>query len=220
MIEFIEDVLKERDSHEYHSYQWHNCNKEKVFIIEDLKPEWKEYVAYYSEHSLDNIPYGFTKTNELPSAHIYENKRSILEYNGGYTRQIIPYCLVRCDDEYYLVLRENNGDNRLNGGIGLLGGHVGKDIEGGMLRELEEEANITTENIESVNLIGTIKSNDTITDMDHLGLVYIIELKHKRIRMQEYGIQKGMFVKLGDFHKYSPQFESWLELISLDLFSS
>lgn len=220
MIRFIEDILKERDYYEYGSLQWHNLNLEKAFILEDLKPSWTEKVAYFLKKDIEDIPCGFSKLNTLPKATIFEDKRSKLEYNNGYTRQIIPYCLVRCKDEYYFILRENNSEDRLNGNYGLLGGHTDCNIESGMYRELQEEADINLDNIEKINLVGTIKSYDTITDLDHIGLIYLIDLKHKKISMQEMGIQKGMFVRQCDFWKYSSKFESWLKLVVQNLFNN
>lgn len=35
MIEFIEDILKERDKHKYNTIEWQNLNLEKAFILED-----------------------------------------------------------------------------------------------------------------------------------------------------------------------------------------
>ena len=225
MIEFIEDILKERDKHKYNTIEWQNLNLEKAFILEDLKPSWKELTAYYPEFMIKNIPYGFTKTNELPPEPIYENKRSLLEYNGGCTKQIIPYCLLRYKDEYYIAIRENNGDKRLNGKMAGIGGHVDKNLTQGMMREIEEETGVTPDLIEKIEFVGIIKSEGNTEDIydvskDHIGLVYIVDLKTKKIRMQELGVQTAIFLKSSDFHKYQDRFEDWLDLIVRNLFFS
>ena len=222
---FIEDILEERDIHKYGSAEYHTKNLIKACILEDLKSSWVEKVAYFNAKDIENIPYGFSKINTIPNIPMYEDKRSILEYNGGNTRQIIPYCLVRYENEYYFVLREDNGDDRLNGNIGLLGGHTDSKIEDGMYRELEEEANINRNNIKNISLVGIIKDSGTgekyDVSIDHIGLVYIIELKQKRtIRMFEQGIQTGILVSLSDFVKYEDRFEPWLKLTIDALFSN
>jgi predicted NUDIX family phosphoesterase len=225
IYDFIREILEERDQFKYGSIEWHNCNKNKAFVLEDFKPSWTEKTAYYLESDLKNIKEGFTPISCLPNIPIYEDKRSILEYNGGNTRQIIPYCLVKCDDEYYLVIRENNGDARLNGKMALLGGHVDQYIVLGMFRELDEEAGITPDRMKSMNLVGIIKTNgdpnqEYDVSKDHVGLVYLIEIKSKKVRMQESGVQKAIFVRPSEFHKYLDRFENWLDIIVRNLFHS
>jgi predicted NUDIX family phosphoesterase len=217
MIEFIEDILKLRDKYKQGSSEWNILNIAKARTLEDLKSSWAEKVAYCYSSDLKDINNGFTTITHLPKIEIHEEKRSLLEYNGGYTRHIIPYCLVRYENEYYFVLRENNSDNRLNNKYGLLGGHTSKNIESGMFRELQEEAEITLPKIKNIQIIGIIKSGDEENtydvSLDHIGLVYLIELKHKRVRMLENGVQKGVFVHRDEMHKYSENFENWLDLV-------
>lgn len=225
MLEFIEDILIERDQYKYGSLEWHNLNYQKAMNLEDLKSSWVEKVAYFLDSELKDISDGFTKTNILPSAKIYEDSRSMTEYNNGYTRQIIPYCLIKCNDEYYFISRENNGDDRINSKLGLAGGHTDKDITLGALRELEEEAGITPEIIKNMELIGIVKTDGSSDDeydisKDHIGLVYLVELKTKNIRMQELGVQKAFFVRQEDFHKYQHRFEDWLDIVVRNLFHS
>ena len=225
MINFIKDILIERDRYKYKSIQWNNLNQEKAFILEDLKSSWRERVVYFQEEDIKHIPYGFSKTNQIPDVKMFEDKRSVLEYNGGNARQIIPYCLLRYKDEYYIAIRKNNGDKRLNGKMAGIGGHVDKNLTQGMTREIEEETGVTPDLIEKIELVGIIKSEGNTEDKydvskDHIGLVYIIDLKTKNIKMQEDGVQSAIFIKSGDLCKYQHRFEDWLDLIVKNLFSN
>jgi predicted NUDIX family phosphoesterase len=214
----IEEIVKLRDKQKVGSRKWTTYNDLKVQTLEEKKPSMSEKVFYCYSYDL-NLPEGYIPSNTLPKANLYLGKRSELEYNNGVTKQIIPYVIIKYEDEYYFALREGGGEDRLLGKIGLLGGHVGREgISQGMLRELHEEAGIRETDIKTYKIIGLVNSNKTKVNKDHLGIVYKATLRRKNL-IDEAGILKGMWVKKSGVKDLSRLMEDWLQiLVKHDLF--
>jgi predicted NUDIX family phosphoesterase len=216
----LHEALEARKAYKVDSDKWHEYTATKTKVLEQLKPSTKETILYYYSEDIKDIPLGFSATMELPQkASLYNGTRSALEYNSGLTRHIIPYCVVKCGDEYYFTVRVGGGETRLVGKIGCLGGHVGKEgIDAGMMRELQEEADLTDNKIKSLRMKGFIKSdgdksNPLDVDRDHLGLIYVIELRKKNIREEEEGTLKGIWIHKDDLGNYVGQMESWCKIL-------
>lgn len=215
----LEQILKARQKTEVGSDEWNEYNAMKIKLLEQIKPSTREGVFYYYSKDIRKLPYGFTPATHLLPVHLYVANRSVLEYDSGFTRHIIPYCIIRNGDEYYFALREGGSEARLKGKIGLLGGHVGKEgITQGMLRELEEEAGILERHIRNYKMKGYIKllgnKNDPFdVNKDHLGLVYEVNIKTKDIRMEEKDILKGFWVHKSKLHEVYDQMEDWAKLL-------
>lgn len=205
-------------------------NKEdydRAIELEAKKPSTKEEILYFEENDLANIPNGFSFTaiNEI-NAQPYFERRSLLEYNK-YQRHPIPYCLVRFQDKYFLILRENgSGESRLIGKKGCLGGHVDKvdtiinngkidlsaTLQRAMFRELNEEAGITESMVSNIELLGTIKIvEENVVENDHLGLIYLIDLNTEDIITQEDGVISGVWRSLNEIKKDN-KLENWAKI--------
>lgn len=205
-------------------------NLKKAKILEDKKPSTKEVIYYFKEKDLGFIKEGFEEADleDLYKIKPYTAKRSLLEYLPS-QRHPIPYCIVKHDDKYFLIFRENgSGESRLIGKKGLLGGHVGIDdsfssnidldiistIENGMLRELEEEAGITECDISDIDFKGFIKIvKENEVENDHLGVIYLINLKHFNISTLEEGILSGDWFTKEEILNNMDSLENWSKLI-------
>jgi predicted NUDIX family phosphoesterase len=219
----LEKMIKKRDSHSPYSIHWRDLNSEKAKILEELKPSTKERIIYFNEDEIDYyIPNGFSKVSFVFPIEYFYGVRSTLEYNPT-QRHPIPYCLIRYDNKYFFILRENgSGEMRLIGKKGLIGGHVDENdadddilpdaIQKGLKREIEEEAGITNDMIKSIQLHGLIKNNDGV-DSDHLGYVYEIELNTDQIKAEEDGILTGIWIDEKDLPQHYDSFESWSKIV-------
>lgn len=204
-------------------------NIEKAIYLENTKKSTKTKILYFLEDELNNIESGFTKGEllDIKATPLFE-KRSLLEYLPS-QRHPIPYCVVRCKDKYFLIFRENgSGEVRLIGKKGLLGGHIdeedkvlsegkidlGKTIENGLYRELEEEANLTKDKIESISLLGFIKFEENgAVENDHLGIVYIIDIATPDLETIEEGILSGDWFTKEEIIEMKFSLERWTNLI-------
>lgn len=217
----IDDIVQKRDQYEIESSEWLEWNTVKSERLEQLKPSTKEEIIFFKEIDLDEVPEGLSKTNKLPSIPFYRGKRSLLEYNPT-QRHPIPYVIVKHKKYYFFIIRGKGvGEIRLENKKGMLGGHVGvedidelslsKTLLNGLRRELEEEAGITDELIQSIEIQGLLKSNDGV-DRDHLGVIYQIELLSKDISSQEEELS-GIWIHEKDLEQHVDSFESWARII-------
>jgi predicted NUDIX family phosphoesterase len=215
----LDTILAERSKFRPYSEEWLRWDNEKIKFLEATKPSTREKIFFYYSEDIKNMPTGFVPTTELPDASLYVSNRSVLEYSGGLTRHIIPYCVVKCEDEYYFTVRIGGGETRLLNKLGCLGGHVGKEgIDAGMMRELEEEADITDNKIKSLKMKGFIKSDGDRKDpidvsRDHLALVYVINLRKKDIREEEEGILKGVWIHKDRLMEHYDSMEDWTKIL-------
>lgn len=135
------------------------------------------------------------------------------ELNPNY-RQIIPYCLVRCNEDYFITKRIK-GDERLINQYSLgIGGHIDFNgdetdvIEKSLERELQEELDIKC-NIISTQLVYMIKSNETEVDKVHLGLIYIIDVDANNIEVKEKDVLAGYWIYKDGLINFDGKLETW-----------
>lgn len=205
-------------------------HEEKASILEELKPSTKERIICFEESEVAFVPTGFTNIEAIIDAMqtvpVLVDRRSILEYNAV-QRHPIPYVIVKHQNKYFFIIREgNSGEIRLIGKMGMLGGHVSeediyvsnkdvdlfKTIENGLYRELMEEAGIASEMIESIHLEGLIKLSGGVED-DHLGFVYMVDLRTDDIQSQEEGVIKGLWVDKEDLPSIKDKLENWSQVV-------
>lgn len=217
----MEDILKERDMYQIGSDEWDEWNQVKAIVLEKMKPSTRESIVYLHESDLEEIPEGLSEVSKLPILLTYIGRRSELEYNPS-QRHPIPYAIVKYKKYYFFVLRgQGVGEMRLAGKKGMLGGHVdevdydelslSKTLLNGLRRELVEEAGITDELIQSIELKGLLKSNNGV-DEDHLGVIYLIELLSKDIVSKEEELT-GIWLHEKELKEHIASFESWTKLI-------
>jgi predicted NUDIX family phosphoesterase len=218
----LENILTRRDSFEIGSSQWKILNEEKADYLESIRPSTRERVVYFEEKFFDGIQENFLKDFSVYDLPFGIERRSALEYHPT-RRHPIPYALIRFQDNYFFILRESGGGElRLIGKKGLAGGHVGevdvvegnlkKTFENSLMREAREEVGIVSEMVNSIDLRGFIKS-DLGVDVDHLGLVYEIELSTEAIKSEEDGVLTGIWIKKEDLKNHYESFENWSKIV-------
>ncbi len=218
----LEELLRRRDQEEFGSEKWEELNVEKADYLESIKPGTRERIVYFEESDLGNIERVFTRDTDILGLPFGVERRSILEYHPT-RRHPIPYALIRYEDRYFFILRESGGGElRLIGKKGLIGGHIDEDdivpgdlaetFRSALLREAAEEAGVTEEIIKSVELRGLIKS-DLGVDIDHLGLVYEIELTMDRIKSEEEVVLMGIWISKDELAQHYESFENWAKIV-------
>lgn len=223
----IEEIVELRDTFDSSSIEWLFLNEKKAEILEKKKPGTKEVIIYFDETAMADIPEGFSNIDHLPNIPFKTERRSLLEYNPE-QRHPIPYAIIRHGKRYFFILRgKGAGESRLAGLKGLLGGHVdesdanplslNKSILKGLKRELNEEAGITDELIQNVQVKGLIKSNEGV-DADHLGVVYEITLSTDEIDSTEEELT-GIWIHEKKLHEHYDSFESWSKIVYDQLLS-
>lgn len=228
MTKTLDEILAKRNEYEYGSVEWHEWNGKKADLLEEKKPSTSEQIIFFNEDDLSFLgSESFIEANEevyskLKQVPIHVQKRSLLEYVEE-QRHPIPYVYIRDGERIFFISRESgSGELRLIGMKGMLGGHVGEEdlihndlqetLNNGMLRELEEEAGITSENIFSIQLKGIIKS-DVGVDNDHLGLVYEITLNNNDVETQEEGVINGLWLNKNEIKEHYDSFENWSKIV-------
>lgn len=222
LINKFNDTLEILQQTDINSPKWKIMNSIKANLLEELKPSTREKIVYFKEEELSKIKEGFMRLDKIPYIPFYIGKRSLLEYNPM-QRHPIPYVIVRCNEKYFFILRENgSGEMRLIGKKGLIGGHVGEEdvypdilsqtLTNGLMREIKEEAGITPDKIKNIKFHGTIKNNEGI-DKDHLGFVYEVEVFDENIKSEEDGVIKGLWLHLDELEKEYDNFESWAKIV-------
>lgn len=193
----------------------------KVFVIENdsLGTEFENGFKIISEEAESSVEGQFNELGFFVPRYEAELDDTI--------RQIIPYCLIKYED-WYFVTRRIDGDSRLIGkhSIGI-GGHVeppkynmDNPILVSMFRELDEELWMGTSdpNIEQENVVrlfylaGIIKSNKTPVDCVHIGLVYVVEVNTWDISVKETDTLEGLWVHKDEIKTFTDNYETWSQI--------
>jgi len=66
--------------------------------------------------------------------------------------------------------------------------------------------------VQSVALLGLIKS-DLGVDVDHLGLVYEIEVNTDKIKSEEKGVLTGVWIAKEELPSHYESFENWSKIV-------
>ena len=199
--------------------------------IEELQEKYGDVEVYVIENeSVGNVGFKDSFKTVLPQFETlvddqfndcgFYMKRCEAEIDPTF-RQIIPYCLVKFED-YYFVTKRLDGDSRLIGKTVIgIGGHIERPIENtnnpvsySLHRELEEELNLGLgeETVEKVTLVGVIKSDASEVDSVHLGLIYIVDVGTWDITVKETEILEGLWVHVDDLKGYSDNWETWSKI--------
>lgn len=153
--------------------------------------------------------------------------RKDAEYNPKYA-QIIPYVVIKKDNEYFASLRlSGSGETRLVGKITVgMGGHINPEDEGKNKEELilnnirrelqDEELFIDLNKTKSLEFKGFIKchaNKEDLVSLDHLGLLYVLETKDENTKIKETELLEGKFVKLSELEDLKEKSESWSKVV-------
>lgn len=190
-----------------------------------LKQKYKdEQVFVVPTPLVQDIPDLFNRSEIKDVFNHYDNLgKFIFRYDAegnGTVQQIIPYVLIYNTetDKYFVSVRTSqSGEARLYDKISIgFGGHINpcdgaQDILfNGMLRELNEEIKIDAEiTLENITFKGTIRN--ILSELnDHLGFVFVINVKEASIKETDKLIGQWMspqelvnnYSKLEDWAKF------------------
>jgi predicted NUDIX family phosphoesterase len=134
-------------------------------------------------------------------------------------KQVIPYVVVRRNDEVFLFRRLGRGtEARLHHlySVGV-GGHItrgdvgdGDPVQAGLSRELEEELEFTAP--WTARWVGVLNDDRTPVSAVHFGLVYEAHTAGE-VRVRELDVLAGRFVPLAEAAAHYPEMEGWSQLV-------
>ena len=131
-------------------------------------------------------------------------------------KQIIPYVLIRCKDDFYLLQRtQKQTEARLHHKLSLgIGGHVNPDtpeLFDGLLKELEEEVAVRGDY--EISFVGILNDDSTDVGSVHLGAVYVLEAEERDVEVRETEKMSGRWVALGELAALREQMETWSQIV-------
>lgn len=151
-------------------------------------------------------------------------------------KQVIPYCILRRDDQVFCVQRKRTqAESRLHGLLSIgIGGHV-NPLDGtadddprlfaeSLRRELLEELVLDWPGTGALTLLGMLNDDSNAVGQVHVGLVYQFELPPRpagglapeNVRVREISKMAGGFrslVELKPLWQDPGRFESWSRLL-------
>ena len=140
--------------------------------------------------------------------------------------QVIPYIVLKCEDKYF-VTKRLDGDHRLVGMIGFLGGHIDKSdlvlkernidpfmtIYNGAIRELKEEVGV---DITKYRTTLTNVFNDTSNDVSkvHICALMVVDVDAndmESVKVLETEKLEGLWLDINELGEYSAKdkMENW-----------
>ncbi|MDD5769748.1 MAG: NUDIX domain-containing protein [Candidatus Gracilibacteria bacterium] len=156
--------------------------------------------------------------------------RGQAEVNTDY-KQPIPYGVVINDENKVFVYKRggissNAGESRLHSKISFgVGGHIEVDdkvsknlLRETLLREVEEEINISENDINKVEVLGYINDDNSDSySTYHLGVAYLIYVKNSNIALLDGELEKGEFLSLKEIEEMMNSgeydIETWSKII-------
>lgn len=136
-------------------------------------------------------------------------------------KQVIPYCLVTCDDKIFCYQRSNKGsENRLHElwSFGI-GGHINpcdgigeESITNACKREFEEEVSVTK--INNAGFVGLINDDSDFVNSVHFGIVFHVKLNSGAIlQTKDEALSNGKFLFTEIVKIEDKKWEKWSELV-------
>lgn len=161
----------------------------------------------------------------LDPAHTSFRPRNQVEDDPSY-KQLIPYCLFRCDGVLFHYRRgKAGGEGRLHSkrSVGI-GGHISStDRMSGdrryleaMHREIDEEVFLESGFRDAC--VGLINDDETPVGQVHLGIVHIFDLDSAKVRPREESILETGFSQPSELVREIEQFETWSQICLKSLF--
>jgi predicted NUDIX family phosphoesterase len=135
-------------------------------------------------------------------------------------KQLIPYAVVASESELLIFQRLNKGgETRLYGLYSLgVGGHINPepvDAEGlilqGLKRELHEE--LSWQASYQISDLGLLNDDSNPVGRVHYGLVYLVRVPGKNVRIRETDLLEGRFMSLAAIEALQDRMESWSRLV-------
>ena len=131
-------------------------------------------------------------------------------------KQIIPYVLIRCKTDFYLLQRtQKQTEARLHHKLSLgIGGHVNPDtpeLFEGLLKELEEEVAVAGDY--EISFVGVLNDDTTEVGSVHLGAVYVLDANERNVEVRETEKMTGRWVAQSELPALREQMETWSQIV-------
>jgi predicted NUDIX family phosphoesterase len=231
----VEEIYKYK--HGTKEFEHNRC---KVFIERNLFDRYDELI-YYTELHLDNEIVDLDD-DMLDDIKIEIANRNTLEYNGDKKKQLVVAAIVydRKTKEY--ILLKNKGE-RLNGKLTMVQGHMAVEYDESvdveyaihdtvsiltdnykiarcnLLKELEEEINLSEESIDFIDFMYLLSANDNKISSEHMGIISIVEINGVEVTSGE--PDKNDVVRMNEEELLKEEniykMDSWLQKIVMKL---
>ena len=156
-------------------------------------------------------------------------QRWIAEENRDY-KQPIGYGIILNEENKIFVYKRwgansNAWDKRLHNKIAVwVGWHIEKEEENSenpikdtLIREVEEEINLTEKNIVSIDNIGYINDDDDKVWEVHIWACYVIFVKDFKFELVDWEIESGEFIPISEYEKMidsgNYKIETWSKIL-------
>jgi predicted NUDIX family phosphoesterase len=140
--------------------------------------------------------------------------RDVAERSPEY-RQIIPYVVIRRDDECFVLVRtRKQTESRLHDKMSIgIGGHInpGDDLRAGLQKELDEEVRIG--GTHTLTFAGILNDESTEVGRVHLGAVYLLEASTRDVEVLETEKMRGQWMPIASLGESREAMESWSQIV-------
>ena len=131
-------------------------------------------------------------------------------------KQIIPYVVIRRDNEYFLLQRTpKQTESRLHHKLSLgIGGHINPDtpeLLDGLQKELEEEVEVTGDY--DLSFAGILNDDTTDVGKVHLGAVYVLDSLDGEVAVRETEKMSGRWVPREELAQHRGEMETWSQIV-------
>jgi predicted NUDIX family phosphoesterase len=130
-------------------------------------------------------------------------------------KQIIPYVVIRCGEEYFVLERTSKQtEARLHHKVSLgIGGHInpGHTLLEGLEKELGEEVDVDTDF--EIRFAGILNDDSTEVGRVHLGAVYVLEAETRDVRVRETEKMTGGWMARAALAPLRGRMETWSQIV-------
>lgn len=155
--------------------------------------------------------------------------RGIAEENFAYKQPITYAFVIDPENKVFIYTRgwagSNAGDARLHSKIAMwVGGHLEREdeylenpIRESLIREIEEELNLTHEDILNIEQIGYINNEMDIVSQVHIWFCYVVKVKHTDIQLLDGELDNGEFLPIDEIESmitsWNYEVEGWSKIL-------
>ncbi len=140
--------------------------------------------------------------------------RATAEVSPQY-KQIIPYVIIRCGDEYFVLERTaKQTETRLHHKKSLgIGGHInpGRTLMEGLQQELDEEVAVDAKY--ELEFVGILNDDSTDVGKVHLGAVHVLDVDEKRVTVKETEKMSGGWMRRDALATVRDAMETWSQIV-------
>lgn len=156
--------------------------------------------------------------------------RGEAEENTRFKQPITYWVVVNQDNKIFVYRRgwagSNAWESRLHSMMSFgVGGHIEREDEDSenimkdsLIREVEEEINISKDNISSLEAMWYLNDDSELIHEVHIWIVYLIRVNNDETELLDWELEKGDFVNIDDLQDMVDSPEYSLENWSMTLF--